>query len=190
MKIVYKCNYISYSMPVTVNGVSQRLTFKGGTYGGGMTVNARFITNDKALQEEIESSAAFKSGQIWVSGKFPEAADNVIPMENIVNDVALNEIKPEPVLTQTESTEVTQNANQTDVAKDATDVVAALADTVNQSGATDIIASDKVEEGITGFQKAKNLLVSKYAVTFEANVTKAIVLEKAKELGVTFPNWK
>ena len=190
MKIVYKCNYISFSTPVTIDGKSQRITFKGGSYGGGMTTNARFITNNKAMQAEIEASEAFKAGQIWISGKFPEVSDNILPIDSIVNDASVNEIKPEPVLTQTESTEVAQNTDNANVTIDATDVVAKAADTVSETVTPEVNIIDKVEEDITGFQKAKNLLVSKYAVTFEAYVTKAIVLEKAKELGVTFPNWK
>lgn len=182
MKIVYKCSYISFSTPVTINGKSQRITFKGGSYGGGMTTNAHFTTSDKQMQEQIEGSSAFKAGQIWITAQYPEPTDKSEPEGKVVDFV-------QPVVPNTTDEVTTDKVEDMTTDKvlapeTTTDPVTDETDT-NPEGST-----DKVEEGITGFQKAKNILVTKYAATFEANVTKDIVLAKAKELGVTFPNWK
>ena len=181
MNIVYHCNSISYSTPVTIDGKVQRITFKGGSYGGGMTTNARFSTSDKAMQEQIEGSAAFKTGQIWIASRTPEATDTVAPAEKNVEPAA----PVAPMVPETSADKVEEVTTDLTVAPEVTPEPAVTAPAETGDGAT-----DKVEESITGFQKAKNLLVTKYSITFPANVTKEIVLAAAKELGVTFPNWK
>lgn len=45
------------------------------------------------------------------------------------------------------------------------------------------------EDEVTTLQKAKEFLISKGA-TIEQLQTKAMVLETAKEMGITFKNWK
>lgn len=182
MKKIYECDLVSLSMNVSVNGKGRTINFRGGTYGGGMAVNARYTTEDEEEMAAIEASARFKIGRISIVGVYGKPAAKKATK-------ATDAGKGANVAPGMDAKTSATNANTVPGDSiDNTDQGAADSDSLGDQ--TPDAGQEATEyPDVVNFQQAKNTLITKHDVVFEGHANKEAVLKAAGELNVTFPNW-
>lgn len=178
MKKIYRCDKIALSMPITLNGKGKTITFKGGSYGGGMAVNARYVTEDEAEMAAIEETDRFKRGRIIIDGVFGEPS----------------KVFPSPVMAAGGEGAGTESAQEsgtpaTSIGDTSVEKKDSVEATFEAPTTSDVDTEAVSYPEVTNFQQAKNTLITKHGVVFEGHANKEAVLKAAGELNVTFPNW-
>lgn len=173
MRKIYGCDTISLNMAVLVDNKIERVEFKGGSYGGGMSISATYSTNNVALMDAIEKSERFKKGRVFVLKSIAEPGDElkkeqISPDGDVVPPNGLAETGGEQIAPG-EKEEAGKGQNDGDDSKNDVEAVS--------------------YPDVTNFQQAKNVLKTKHDVVFINSVTKDEVIAKASELKVLFPNW-
>ena len=173
MRKIYGCDTISLSMAVLVDNKIERVEFKGGSYGGGMSISATYSTNNVALMGAIEKSERFKKGRVFVLKSIAEPGDElkkeqVSPKGDVVPPNGLPEAGGKQIAPE-DKEEAGKGQNDGDDSNDNAEAVS--------------------YPDVTNFQQAKNVLKTKHDVVLISSVTKDEVIAKASELKVLFPNW-
>lgn len=173
MRKIYGCDTISLNMAVLVDNKVERVEFKGGSYGGGMSISATYSTNNVALMDAIEKSERFVKGRVFVLKSITEPGDElkkeqVSPKGDVVPPNGLPETGGEQI-TPDDKEETGKDQDDGDDSKDDVEAIS--------------------YPDVTNFQQAKNVLKTKHDVVLINSVTKEEVIAKASELKVLFPNW-
>lgn len=169
-------------MPIILDGKGKTITFKGGTYGGGMAVNARYVTENEAEMAAIEATDRFKRGRIAIAGVFGEPSRAFSLASSAPSMTGSDEGTGTGKTPESEP----QATSIGDTSVEKKDSVEATFEAPTTSG-VDAEAVSYPE--VTNFQQAKNTLITKHGVVFEGRTSKESVLKAAGELNVTFPNW-
>lgn len=154
--------HISCSMVFRFRNIRMRVNFDGGSITSQGIVPAVYKTSDYLIQHVIESSDKFKKGFIQIQETIDLGED-----PDYVSDK-----KPEEDLDLTPSS--VNDKKEEEEKKE-------------EEGKEE---STKEYLEVTNLQSARSIMVNEYKVPLSEIQTKELLLKKAKEIGVSFPNMK
>lgn len=208
-KVYQVIGYLNTSIQIVVDGKKKRIEFRGGSRNPSVT-HGKFVTEDKDVQKALESGKLFKTlyKLIKIDDKLTEPIKKeVSPQAKIKQLTELNanlqqqveQFEEEETQTDALKAKVKEvDAYKVMVTEQAEEIKTLKAIVEDQKDALSKlkVVEEPKEEGpklfpdVLNMQAARDVLVKEYGQDIGKIPNGKAVLNKAKELKVSFPNWK